>query len=432
MQQPTATLSNILVPFAEAASINPRDAANTLKKRIIVSLGFIDTRALHERLFAGAHMDWDTVIPYVQKVSLTVEEWCELVTLLHFIREPELPKHVAEMVAASMAGLKVTKHQQKLTPAESMRLSFARAGMAPTWDILAKSLLLCNLADVDHASALRFFLSDRDNSSNIMALISNIGSHRHTQDEYTSAFAALLSDDGCHVASHHVINSLKLREEELERMRKTSRAMTRAAQKPSLTAIVSALSTSANKKTSSSSNFAAFCSGARMQGNTSLRVRRSCYYFKTHPVSACALLWRILGEDQIVMDAMESMPQITSPDVTVLRLFLEDAHMDGEPPHCLRVFKDTVGIVGHNWSTVLRMYLAVYTNHSLLRELWEHVVTLGVGSITIQHYCTIAGDDSAHNNIITIAPETEKVIKSFVSEHACAYNELHAEMFIGC
>ncbi len=30
MAKPTTTLSNILVPFAEAASINPRDATNTL------------------------------------------------------------------------------------------------------------------------------------------------------------------------------------------------------------------------------------------------------------------------------------------------------------------------------------------------------------------------------------------------------------------
>jgi hypothetical protein len=83
MAKPTVTLSNILVPFAEAASINPRDAANTLKKRIIVSLGFIDARQLYDSLFPSTHMDWDAVMPYAQKVTLTVDEWCEVISLLH-------------------------------------------------------------------------------------------------------------------------------------------------------------------------------------------------------------------------------------------------------------------------------------------------------------------------------------------------------------
>ena len=429
MQKPTTTLSNILVPFAEAASINPRDAANTLKKRILVSIGFIDTRALHETLFPGAHMDWDVVLPYAQKVSLTVEEWCEVVGLLHFIREPDRPKHVADMLAAALAGMKVTNKQQKLTPIESMQLSFARAGMAPTWDILAKSLLLCNLVDLDHAAALQRFLGP----GRVVALISNIGSHRHTPEEYTETFASLLSNDGCHVAAHHVINSLKLRDEEMERMRQNTRAVMRSRQRPSLTAIVCALekSSSSSSAVGNSSNtngggFAAFCTGARMQGNTSLRVRRACYYFKTLAPAdaAAALMGAIVGGDQYVMEAMGRIPQLTTPDVSVLRLFLEDVRLDAEPPHCLRVFKDVVGIAGHNWTTVLRMYLAAYSGN--LRELWEHSVTLGVGAITVQHYY-----NQHQNNIVVIAPETEKVNRGFVSENPFAYADLHSSLFIG-
>ena len=220
-QTSTTTLADILVPFAETASINARDAANTLKKRIIVSLGFTDTRRLHDTLFSGAHLDWDNVVPYVQNVSLSVAEWCELVSLLHFIREPDCPKHVTELVSSALAGLKVSVQGKSLTPIESMRVSFARAGMAPTWDVLAKSLLLCNLVDVEHAAALHHFLAgvksstgtrDNNNAANIGALISHIGAHRHTPDEYTAVFAAMLSNDGCHVAAHHIMRSLKLRD----------------------------------------------------------------------------------------------------------------------------------------------------------------------------------------------------------------------------
>jgi hypothetical protein len=132
----------------------------------------------------------------------------------------------------------------------------------------------------------------------------------------------------------------------------------------------------------------------------------------------------IVGEDQFVMEALARVPQITTPDAAVMRLFLEDVRLDAEPPMCLRMFKDAVGIAGHNWTTVLRMYLAAYT--SSLRELWEHAVTLSVGAITVQHYY------NQHNsNIVLIAPETEKNIKAFVAEHSFAYDEMRASMFIG-
>jgi hypothetical protein len=180
----------------------------------------------------------------------------------------------------------------------------------------------------------------------------------------------------------------------MERQRQNARAIARSTQKPSLTAIVSALSTT---KKSNSSNFAAFCSSARMQGNTSLRVRRACYYLKTiasrspaldsrapspalepassldsepsgsiilEPASSSkpeGLLERILGGDQFVMEALGRMPPITTPDVAVLRLFLEDVQMDSETPACLRMFKDAVGIVGHNWTTVSRCRLFRFT-----------------------------------------------------------------------
>ena len=207
-------------------------------------------------------------------------------------------------------------------------------------------------------------------------------------------------------------------------MRQNARAMMRSSQKPSLTAIVSALASSAaNTGAGNGGNFAAFCSGARLQGNTSLRVRRACYYLKTLE-NTQRLMGCIVGDDQFVMEALARLPQITAPDVAVLRLFLEDVRLDAEPPACLRAFKDAVGIAGHNWTTVLRMYLAAYSGS--LRELWEHAVTLSVGSITVQHYY------NQHNsNIVLIAPETEKNIRAFVAERPFAYDEMHTSMFLG-
>jgi hypothetical protein len=76
------------------------------------------------------------------------------------------------------------------------------------------------------------------------------------------------------------------------------------------------------------------------------------------------------------------------------------------------------------WLQVLRMYLAAFSV-SMLRELWEHALTLGVGTITMQHYV------SKGQEVGLIAPETEKVIKVFVAENPFAYHEMNASFFIG-
>jgi hypothetical protein len=451
----TTTLADILVPFAECASINPRDAANTLKKRIIVSLGFTDTRQLHASLFPSALLDWDAVLPYVQNVSLSVAEWCELVSLLHFIREPDRPKHVTELVSSALAGLKVSVQGKSLTPIESMQVSFARAGMAPTWDILAKSLLLCNLVDVEHAAALHYFLnnnsatakrssSSNNNGANIAALISHIGAHRHTPDEYTAAFAGMLSNDGCHVAAHHIIRSLKLRDEAIERVRQSGRCMLRSTQKPSLTELVArhaeAAAASSCRATTDPlhhkdplhkqqpGGFAGFCGAARLQSNASVRVRRACYYVMALPppvavadgssYSAAVMhgdtLRRIVGDDPVVLAALGPIAAVSTPDIAVLRLFLDEVHHTGAPMRCIRAFRDAIAapsgiMTAMHWSTVLRLYLAAYSR--VPRDLWTHALSLAAPlnyQAQQQH----------------LAPETEKMIRAYVAEHPIALDEL--------
>jgi hypothetical protein len=400
----STALADILVPFAEAASINPRDAANTLKKRIIMSLGFTDTRRLHDGLFKGAPIDWDAVLPYVQSVSLTVADWCELVALLHFIREPVRPKHVAELINSAMAGLKVSVQGKSLTPIESMQVSFARAGMVPTWDILAKSLLLCNLVDVDHAAALTCFLnSSAAQPAAIASLISNIGAHRHTPDEYTAVFYAILSNDGCHVSAHHIMKSLKQRDEAIERVRQSARTMLRSSQKPSLTDLVERR---AALKTKNNDGFAGFCNAARLQSNAS--VRRACYYVMSLPGTDNAAtthadaLRHIVGDDPVVLDALGPIGCVTTPEVAILCLFLEDVKHIGVAPRCLRSFRDAIaGAAGMHWTTVLRLYLAAYSRAPC--ELWAHAL-----------------DMSSSN----VAPETEKMIRGYAAENPISLDQL--------
>ena len=175
-----------------------------------------------------------------------------------------------------------------------------------------------------------------------------------------------------------------------------------------------------------SSGFAGFCSAARMQSNASARVRRACYYVMSLPPAAaaaaagysaaavhCDALRHIVGDDPVVLAALGPIAAITTPDIAVLRVFLEEVHHTGAPMPCIRSFRDAMAGGSATWSTVLRLYLAAYSRSP--RDLCAHALSLAA---TLNYY-----QAQQHNSII-IAPETEKMISAYVAEHPIALGEL--------
>jgi hypothetical protein len=164
-----------------------------------------------------------------------------------------------------------------------------------------------------------------------------------------------------------------------------------------------------------------------MQSNASARVRRACYYVMALPpqssttaaehhysaaVAHADTLRRIVGDDPVVLAALGPIAAITTPDMAVLRLFLEEVHHTGPPTRCLRSFREAIagpgGVIMMHWSTVLRLYLAAYSRAP--RDMWTHA--LGLAAATPNQHTMI------------IAPETEKMILAYVAEHPIALNEL--------
>ena len=470
----TAHLADLMVPFAEAASINVRDATSCLQKRIIVSLQFIHTQALHDALFPNQHFDWQSINKgYLTEVSYSIADWYSIIRLFHFMNEPPIRKPVHELVSSALAGLKVSTHSKALSPIESMQVCFARAGMAPTWDTLCKSLLLCNLADVDHAAALAMLLPPAASASNtstttittitaspasqnITSLIGFLATLRHTPDEYTQAFLHILGVENCQVASHALIKSLKLRDEALERIKQNTQAMMRACTKPSLTRIIeeaaanhpqhnnnnnnnklqkkqqrsgnggdssghpsssSHNNSSSSSSSSSSRNFLAFCNACHLPCNTNARIRRACYYIMSLPLTRQqqqqqhtaatahrAVLSKIVGDDEVVLEAMHSLGSVISPELTAIKIFLSEVQHTGAPPKCLVLFREHCVIMmgaAIHWSTVLRFYLATYSCYC--RELWAHA--LAVAAATSSPYLSQQQ---------YMAAETENAVQAFI------------------
>ena len=341
-------IADVLVPFCESASISiSKDLAAIVKKRIIVSLCFANTRALHDSLFPDQHMDWSGVREYTATMGgCTSKDWLSLLALLDFVNEQANRQLVTEIVASTIAGIKVSMQGKALSPIESLQVCFAKAGIAPSWDVLCKTLFLCNLAEIDHAVVMHEFLVGQPPAT-VDNIIKALPSCKHTPDEYTQAFYFLLGQC-CQVRTHVLNQAFQSRLQKRERIKKHAQSVYHTHKKPSLTQILE-LNSGAGQ---SEDGFAIFCNAARLPSSASMQVKRALYYTS-------------------MLDAFQG-----KADLKALKTFISDIHHTGPPCAALRLFKDRCipgGFTMH-WSTVLRLYLAAYCTPAA-KELWRFAVT---------------------------------------------------------
>jgi hypothetical protein len=359
--------ADLLVPFAEAANIRARDVAGVLRVRLVVSLSFVDAPRLHAALGGAADVDWTRARAFVAESACGAAEWARLLALMRFECEPPLRPEVQELVTGAAAGLRVSTQGRSLTPIETLRLCFARAGVPPAWDTLAKSLLLTNLTDVDACAALQPFIGARAE-----AVLKHLAAHKHSRDEYTAAFAALLSGDNCHIDAHVALRDIQARDEARHRLlRAPEQQQSGPNQKPSLTRLLAQLGSDADD----ASSFRRFCMEARLPGSAHTRLLQACYYFACLPQAhraASEAAFRLLSDDPAVRQALGACV-VASPDQGTLRAFVGAARHSGGVCSALRVFRQRcVPWKECSWTQVLRLYLAAYCTET--RELWAFVL----------------------------------------------------------
>lgn len=416
----STAIADLLIPFCEAASISTKsDAAGILKKRFIVSLCFADYQALHGLLFMEQHMDWPSIKEYLtlESSAYSIGDWIHLLSLFDFVNEPKTRQIVLELVAGILAGGKVSQQGKQLTPLETLRLCFARAGLVPSWDILCKALLLCNLTEIDHAAALQQFLAIlpefRSAQSDTVAKF--LSSCKHIPEEYTLCFSEMLLPSNCHVRTHFIMQSFQARSEHVEKLQKDAHAMYHAHRKPSLTLI---LQQKGEKQNSNEDSFEHFCRQSLMASSAVMPIKRAAYYIVCLQLpNVSEELKQLVGGDTIVLEALLRI-RIVAPELAALKAFLTEAHHTGPPSQALRLFKDACvpsGSFSTHWTTVLRLYLAAYSK-TFKKELWEHVL----------FHAHSTGNDvlDFQQRSLFSSTETEVAVQAFVQQNAMALAEI--------
>ena len=334
-----------------------------------------------------------------------------------------LPSETADLVSAAIAGLRIAASQSKaLSPLDSLRLCFAKAKITPTWDTLCKAFILCNLVDVDSATALALLFSETSHqvtTETIKDLLRYSVSYKHTKDEYTQMFATILDEKYCQVRGHVVMQSVKQRES-LKESRKHQAILSGSAfRKPSLTQILEAKLLSEGCSHPQDS-FNSFCRTSKIASNVNLRIKQVAYFLlclPEHPDKGMALA-KTVGGDNIILKCIESM-KIMQPDVEQLRRIIMDTHYTIAPTETLRDFKEkcissclvTSGKRSINWTMVMRLYLAAYSRQDISKDLWCYV---------LQHEAT----QQQQQGYVRASAETETMVLSFVKSYPMALLEV--------
>ena len=442
-------IADLLAPFAEAASVRLYDTSGTLRKRILVSLHFADAERVHATLFPDEHLDWTAVRAYLASeasTNLGAQEWVRLITLLRFVAEPPARPQFNELLTAIGTGARISMQGRDLNPVESLQLCFARAGAPrPSWDTLCKTLLLVNITDIDASAALAQLFAATAvaelPTTAVEAILKHLPSAcRHSRDDYSRTFAQLLGNDGCHVASHLILQSIRHREEAQERARQNHMAALRSSEKPSLTRILQAHVEAGGahwqqQQQHQSDGLRLFCHRARLPGNLHHHLKLACYYMAMMLRSAdlCTrvqALRRLTGDsDAVFLD----IPAITAmldpavppatPEAPPVREFIL-AHMQHVGPPCaaLQQFRVQCMPTGGalSWTLVLRFYLAAYCPPPLNKDVWDRIVRQ---LLSTSNATNNSGSNSAVGAAL-LRREGDAVVQTFVRSTPPAVHDL--------
>lgn len=423
-------LADLLVPFSDASSLNIKDVSNTVKKRFIVSFSFVDNRILYQSLFKDQYLDWCGVQDYLQDISYSVPEWIQLLGILDFVQEIQPSPEAADIISKSLAGVKVSTAQATLlNPIESLRLCFAKVKMSPSWDLLCKTFVACNLLDIDQVQILMALFAEHGTMKvEAKELVRFMASYKHTKSEYTETFTAIMDNARCQVLSHAVLQSLRRRDALLEARQNDAILSGSAFRKPSLTQILESKSLKEGAKHPQDS-FASFCRSSKIASNVNLRIKQTVYFLLCLPESSkkedkISELAKIVGGDLILLANVQSMA-ILSPDVQELRKIIMETHYTTTPTETMRRFKErcvnnclvmTKGL--SHWTTVMRLYMAAYCRQEISKDLWCYVLS---SSAQLASNISNASDPPS---FLHTSSETESIVQVYVKSNPIVLHEL--------
>ena len=389
-----------LLQFSDQYNINQKDIPALPIKALILSLKYIDKRALFSTLYPDEYADWDLAERTMGASNNALgdaETWLCLLSLLDW---PSLTDKHRTDIETNHKPLAVIKNSLKAQNLDT-----------PGWSTACKVLILQMVQGLQAMHAVELLTSRmlcKNTHESTMKLLAGLYDTKHLPEDYLKTLEHILSPTFLVINEQALSQTLTTiqaqREDHKANLR--LRNMQVVALRPRLrdklktSLLAERRKEQINSKLGTWDSYTGYCHAHRFPNTLSDRIKRQLYFLAAQTRWDWTQHVHRLIDSKEIEERVKQLP-VLQPDTGVLNWVIDNLSMDGRPPfkemmafkaRCFLSFP-VIRVQQMTLTQVLRLYVAAYQSPSVWKDIWKEQI--GIISPQIIRDCELFTEGNA-------------------------------------
>ena len=368
-----------LLQFSDQYNINQKDVAALPIKALILSLKYVDRRALFASLYPDEHADWDLaerVMGTTHNALGDAETWLCVLGMLDW---PHLTDKHRQDIESNHKPLSVIKNTLK---AHNLDM--------PGWSTACRVLILHMIQGLQAMHAIELLTSrmlSRSTRENTMQLLAGLYDTKHLPEDYLKTLQYVLK---CVEVNEPTLSqtlaSIQSQREE-HRINLKLRNMQVVALRPRLrdrlksSLLAERRKEQVDSKMGTWDSYTGYCHAHRFPNTLSDRIKRQLYFLAAQTKWDWTPFVHHLIDSKEIEERVKQLP-VLQADTSVLNWVIDNTCMDGRQPfkemmafkaRCFLSFP-VVHVQQMTLTQVLRLYIAAYQAPNVWKDVWKEQI----------------------------------------------------------
>jgi hypothetical protein len=385
-----------LVQFCDQYNINQKDTAALPIKSLILSLKYIDKKALFLTLYPEEFADFDLAERAANTLG-DAETWLCLLSLFDW---PHLTEKHKPDIETNHKPLAIIKHTLKAHNLD-----------APGWGTACKVLILQMIQGLQSMHAIELLTSrmlGKSTHDSTMKMLAALCDTKHLPEDYLKTLGYILSP-ACMTVNEQVLgqtlsaiqskrddHKMNLRLKNIQMVALRPRLRDRL----KISLLAEHHKEQVDSKMGTWDSYTGYCHAHRFPNTLSDRIKRQLYFLAAQTRWDWTPFVQRLIESREIEDKVKQLP-VLQADIEVLNWVIENLGMDGRPPckemmafkaRCFASFP-IVHVQQMTLTQVLRLYVSAYQAPNVWKDIWK--AQIGILSPQIIRDCEVFVDANA-------------------------------------
>jgi hypothetical protein len=389
-----------LLQFSDQYNVNQKDIPALPIKALILSLKYIDKKALFSTLYPDEYADWDLAerTMGVNNNALgDAETWLCLLSLLDW---PSLTDRHRTDIETNHKPLAVIKNSLKTQNLDT-----------PGWSTACKVLILQMVQGLQAMHAVELLTSRmlcKNTHESTMKLLAGLYDTKHLPEDYLKTLEHILSPTFLVIneqALSQTLTTIQAQREEHKANLKL-RNMQVVALRPRLrdklktSLLAERRKEQIDSKLGTWDSYTGYCHAHRFPNTLSDRIKRQLYFLAAQTQWDWTQHVHKLIDSKEIEERVKQLP-VLQPDIGVLNWVIDNLGMDGRPPfkemmafkaRCFLSFP-VIRVQQMTLTQVLRLYVAAYQAPNVWKDIWKEQI--GIISPQIIRDCELFTESNA-------------------------------------